>query len=683
MNVKHRSCTGGTGAQGCSGAVHLRARICYPDAGRRCRAVAGLDRNLGRDCRRAASGPAGPRRGAHGAADREPELHAEGRPAKNPHNDVELVGAPLKQVGFSVTILKDAIYKQMDSALKRYATEVRRAGRGTLSFFYYSGHGVANPENQLNYLIPVDVADADDDKVWFESLQQNVIIDLLSRQAQNATHYVVFDACRNELNVGGSAAKSLGTDKGFVPVADTSGLLIAYATAPKKTASDAGQGGGPYAKALAEELVRPGVESVSMFRNVQIRVKQSIGQDPWLWFPSLPPVYLAGRDQPATPSPAPAAPARTSDAAEAWSVAEKSTDPAVLEAYIRRFGETFYGDLAKSRLATMRDERQRVALLQKQEEDRKRAKADAAAKATEAKHRADDEAAARARAAADLRSRGETAKGDPALTVKPGSGQSFRDCPDCPEMVVVPAGSFMMGSPENEEGRSGNEGPQRRVTIARPFAVGKFEVTFAEWDACVSEGGCTHRPDNTWGRGRRPAMNVSWDDITKQFLPWLATKAGRSYRLLTEAEWEYAARAGKTTPFSFGATISADQANYNGTFVYGNGVKGAYRQFSIEVGSLNKPNAWGLHDMHGNASEWVEDCWHDNFDDAPSDGSAWASQCSEANRRVHRGGSWRHGPVPLRSASRSRFTSYNRDVDGSVPGRGVGGGAAAFVGGSP
>lgn len=169
-------------------------------------------------------------------------------PLINPHNDVDLVEASLRTLGFKVTVVKDASYKAMDSALKRYVTEVRRAGRSAVSLFYYSGHGVANPETQINYLIPVDVADADDDKVWYESFQHGTIIDLLSKQASAATHYLVFDACRNELNVSGANAKALGSDKGFVPVSETSGLLIAYATAPKRTASDVGDGGGPYAR---------------------------------------------------------------------------------------------------------------------------------------------------------------------------------------------------------------------------------------------------------------------------------------------------------------------------------------------------------------------------------------------------------------------------------------------------
>jgi hypothetical protein len=171
-------------------------------------------------------------------------------------------------------------------------------------------------------------------------------------------------------------------------------------------------------------------------------------------------------------------------------------------------------------------------------------------------------------------------------------------------MVVVPAGSFTMGSPPSEEGRSDSEGPQHRVTIARPFAVGKFEVTFAEWDACVAAGGCSHRPgDQGWGRGNRPVIDVSWNDITQQYLPWLSRKTGKTYRLLSEAEWEYAARAGTTTAFSTGRTITPEQANFDGNYTYGGSAKGVYRSKTVEVGSF-PPNAFGLFDMHGNLWEW-------------------------------------------------------------------------------
>jgi len=269
-----------------------------------------------------------------------------------------------------------------------------------------------------------------------------------------------------------------------------------------------------------------------------------------------------------------------------------------------------------------------------------RAKAEAEAKrqaALAAQAKRDLQKAEEGRRIAGLKS-GQEHKHAEAETLK----SAFRDCPDvCPEMVAVPAGEFTMGSPPGEEGRGSAEGPQRKVTIARPFAVGKYEVTFAEWDACVAAGGCKHTPtDSGWGRGKRPVVNVSWNDITKEYLPWLSRNTGTTYRLPTEAEWEYAARAGTTTPFSVGRMITTKQANFEG-------------KRTVEVGSF-PPNAFGLHDMHGNVWEWVQDCWNANYSGAPSDGSAWTT--GDCGRRVLRGGSGVNYPQDLRSADRFRFT---------------------------
>jgi formylglycine-generating enzyme required for sulfatase activity len=237
---------------------------------------------------------------------------------------------------------------------------------------------------------------------------------------------------------------------------------------------------------------------------------------------------------------------------------------------------------------------------------------------------------------------------------------TFKDCADCPEMVVVPAGEFLMGSPDGESDRLDAEGPRHRVTISKTLAVGKYEVTFAEWDACTTDGGCQHKPrDLGWGRGRRPVINISWDDITKEYLPWLSRKAGHPYRLLTEAEWEYAARAATTTPFSTGGTISTQQANFDGTSTYGGGAKGEYRQRTLEVGSF-PPNGFDLHDMHGNVWEWVVDCYVDSYDSAPSDGSAVTEVLGCP--RVLRGGSWIDAPRVLRSAYRGRVPSGTRFI---------------------
>ena len=229
---------------------------------------------------------------------------------------------------------------------------------------------------------------------------------------------------------------------------------------------------------------------------------------------------------------------------------------------------------------------------------------------------------------------------------------AFRDCQECPEMVPVPAGSFMMGSPSGEKGRSGDEGPRHRVTISKPFAVGKYEVTFAEWDACVAAGNCGgHRLVAHWGRGRRPVINVSWRNA-QTYVKWLSKKTGKRYRLLSEAEWEYAARAGTTTRYSWGDDIGYNRANCNGCGSRWDDKKTA------PVGSF-PANAFGLHDAHGNVWEWVADCWIENYIGAPSDGSVWANgDCR--GKHVLRGGSWLDKPRNLRSAKRKRNWPYDQ-----------------------
>jgi formylglycine-generating enzyme required for sulfatase activity len=231
-----------------------------------------------------------------------------------------------------------------------------------------------------------------------------------------------------------------------------------------------------------------------------------------------------------------------------------------------------------------------------------------------------------------------------------------------PEMVLIPAGSFLMGSSANEPERTNNEGPQHQVQVPA-FELGNYEVTFEQWDACVTFGGCTHRPgDRGWGRGTRPVINVSWDDA-QEYVKWLSTRTGKHYRLPSEAEWEYAARAGTTTPFSTGNCITTTQANYDGNDDYaGCGAKtGFYLRQTQPVGSY-PANRWGLYDMHGNAREWVQDCWHDSYIGAPQDGSAWLDVCGTSGRRVLRGGSCFSYPQILRSAYRFGNVSVYRSM---------------------
>ncbi len=255
--------------------------------------------------------------------------------------------------------------------------------------------------------------------------------------------------------------------------------------------------------------------------------------------------------------------------------------------------------------------------------------------------------------------------------IKPGSGESFKDCPDCPEMVVVPPGSFVMGSPASEPGRLPRESPQHNVTIAAPFAVGKFAVTFAEWDACVADGGCgSYRPDDGgWGRGGRPVINVNWHD-SKRYAAWLSKKTGNAYRLLSEAEREYVARAGTTAPFWWGSSITLEQANYGGSSAKGignyyayakTGKKYKFPEKTLPVKSFD-PNPWGLYQVHGNVREWVEDCWSGSYQGAPADGSPWTG--GDCGYRILRGGSWHSGPGYLRAAARDYMVPGTSDDTG-------------------
>jgi len=203
-------------------------------------------------------------------------------------------------------------------------------------------------------------------------------------------------------------------------------------------------------------------------------------------------------------------------------------------------------------------------------------------------------------------------------------GQEFDDCAGagwCPRMIVIPSGGIMMGDDTNAETQ-----PRHLATVER-FAVGKFELTFAEWDACVNGGGCRQfsPADEGWGRGRRPVINVSWDDA-QQYVQWLSGATGRHYRLLTEAEWEFSARAFTQTAYYTGANFTSADGNVHSAAMRTRPV-GTYA-----------PNPFGLHDLNGNVSEWVQDCWHDNYDGAPTDGSAWTG--GDCTYRTVRGDSW-------------------------------------------
>ena len=560
-------------------------------------------------------------------------------------NDAADMAATLKGLGFKViegTV--DLDKASMDHKIRDFSEALTGAEAGV---FFYAGH--AFQLNGTNYLVPVDARLENERSVDFEAVR----LDLIQRTMEQATktNVLFLDACRdnpfvrNLATAYGTRSRSGAVPKGLAAAEAGKGTLISYSTQPGNVADDSVElpdktmsRNSPFTGALVKRIAASGDDLLSILTDVRNEVMSLTEerQVPWehtslrrkFRFIETP----AAVEAPTTPL--------VSEAQRRWSLIQNSDDLAALEAFRQQYGATdpLYDQLAARRIEALR---RRLANLETPSPDGQKLPAVPGAVCTGV----------------------EALVGQEKRCLKPGD--SFKDCEICPEMVVVPAGRFKMGSPAAEDHRYDHEGPQHNVTISKPFAVGKFELTFAEWDACLTDGGCKYKPlderqrptGQDWDRDKRPVVLVSWNDLTKEYLPWLSKLTGKTYRLLSEAEWEYAARAGTTTPFSTGATITSSDANIDGTRTYGGSALGISRGSTVDVGSF-KPNAFGIYDMHGNVYEWVEDCYSDNYDGAPTDGSARAgASCS----RIVRGGSWMYGDEGNRSAYRLRLRPVHRD----------------------
>jgi formylglycine-generating enzyme required for sulfatase activity len=582
----------------------------------------------------------------------------------NPLNDIRIVGDALKAVGFEVMKpVQNGRHDEMLTVIYEFASKLKAAGPNAVGFLYYSGHGIASAGE--NYLIPTDVDEPSTLQLNVHGVKHSQILSILRSEAPNAAHYLVLDACRNTL-------QGARGGKGFVPIDHQSGVLLAFAAEPGKTASDTGQGSGPYAAALAAELVRPGQNDLLMFHKVRVAVMAKTGGDQVPWtedgIQRAERIMFGGEANTApvtTPSPPPTQP-QTSEAERVWPLVRDTTNPAILEDFINRYGDTIFATLARARIEELKQQQAAMAAPQKAP--------------TPAPPRSSQPAAAIMPTSPPITPPTITSPKVPEVGqcdgVKAQVGNesrclrqkdSFKDCPVCPEMIVIPPGEITMGSNDGES----YEQPVHRVTIARPFAVGKFTVTFAEWDACVTDGGCKYSPDDHgWGREKRPVIYVSWDDATQEYLPWLTRRTGKTYRLLSEAEWEYAARAGSSRKYSWGDQIGRNRAHCIGC--------GSQRSPSprgrvsdndnncvsptlcstAPVGSF-EANAFGLYDMHGNVWQWVQDNWHPNYQGAPTDGTVWSG--GDSSFRVFRGGSFIGTPLFLRSANRVGNQPNGRD----------------------
>jgi formylglycine-generating enzyme required for sulfatase activity len=521
----------------------------------------------------------------------------------NAARDAEVVGDALEAAGFEVQRLVDPSKRDFLAAVTDFAARLRDAGEGGVGVFYFAGHGAQGRpplERDIeNYLIPVDADLVTEADLESEALGLSRISAALSAGDGGAV-ILILDACRDFALP--QADRGAFNVRGLAEAKAAPGMLVAYSTRPGGVADDGPSGGnGPYAAALAREVRDARADRIE---DVLIAVRNEVltatggDQQPWENSSLTNPVWIGG------------SPVLSSSADQiVFAALNGECEYAV---FVRDYPSSALAGLARTRArgATPCDESSNGVV------------GGPSAPAHE------DLAAAAFAAAASGASVAE---------------RVFAECADCPAMMAIPSGSFRMGSPAGEAGREDDEddragpgGEQPRVTIPA-FAVGRYEVTFAEWDACAADGGCSLRPEDHWGRGSQPANHVAWEDA-QEYVRWLSAKTGETYRLLTEAEWEYAARAETSGPFSFHGAMAADDANFNG-------------ERTVEVGSY-PANAFGLHDMHGNVFEWVEDCYAASYADAPTDGSAvTAESCTE---RVMRGGSWNYDPSRHRSANRAK-----------------------------
>jgi formylglycine-generating enzyme required for sulfatase activity len=510
----------------------------------------------------------------------------------NPTNDARLIGETLEKLGFTVEILLDADQRAMKRAISAFGERLERAGKDGIGLFYYAGHGMS--VNGTDYLIPVQAEIAREPDVESEAVRADWVLAQME-YARNLVNIVVLDACRN--NPLTRSFRSLS--RGLVGLQrQVVGTYVAYSADYGQVAEDGAGANSPFAEALARNLPTPAVDIDLMFRNVRGAVLQATGgrQLPKSENSLTGAFHLIPEDVPATPAPAFTASAGADKEAMFWAAIGASEDPVDYAAYLEQFPEGTFARLAKRKLDSLMPG---LGMME-----------------------------------------GEPARASPPgrPPTPPSAGTTFRDCESCPLMTVLPAGAFTMGSPSYEAGRDMDEEPQRAIEVPS-FAIGIFEITFAEWDACLAAGGCNrHAPDDMgWGRGSRPVVNVDHGDA-EAYAAWLSRKTGQSYRLPSEAEWEYAARAGTSTPYAFDATLQQSDANFGGTLGR-----------TMPVGSY-RANAFGLYDMHGNAAEWVADCWLAHYGDGPTDADARITTPCKA--RLVRGGSALNSAANLRSAAR-------------------------------
>ena len=576
----------------------------------------------------------------------------EDSPLANPVNDARLMAETLRGLGFEVIERTDADQKEMKLAIFELGDRLEAAGKDAVGLFFYAGHGVQ--VDGQNYLIPLNAQISRERHVAIEAVGASWVLGQMEF-AGNRVNFVILDACRNNPLTRGFRSQLRGLARMDAPT----GSLVAYSTGPGDVAVDGDGTNSPYTLALSQVMQTPGLPAEKVFKLVRDAVREETKgeQTPWEessmtgadFYFKIDASVTVGTTETTTPS------ASDTEATERlfWETIKDKTDSASFEVYLAEYPNGRFAALARLRVKQLK-EAQTAAVVPPPTPTP------------------------------------STGAIEPAVGVYPKSynpGDTFKDCDVCPEMVVIPAGSLMMGSPQHEKDRDEDEGPVHRVQVPS-FALGKYEVTRGQFaafardtgysaggDCYVDKGGGDFgklssknwRDPNFSQTDRDPVVCVNWHDA-KAYVEWLGRATGMSYRLPSESEWEFAGRAGTTEARYWGNDPDAACKSAN---VHDRTSKSMNRYdwphhictdghaHTAPVGSF-RSNGFGLYDVLGNVWEWVEDCWNDSYSGAPSDGSAWSR--GECEMRVLRGGSWSIGPGLVRSAYRGWSGSDDRDL---------------------
>ena len=566
-------------------------------------------------------------------------------------SDAKDMAEALKKLGFETVLGVDLDQDQFASTMETFARALDGADIG---LFFYAGHGLQIDER--NYLVSVNAQLGNEFLISSETIALDAIVRLM--ESKVATNIVLLDASRsNPLteNLRRSLAamrRSTTLGKGLARVETANrDTMVAYAAAPGQEAADGGEGNSPFTAALLKRIAEPGLEISVMLKQVTADVREAtrdrqrpqqlgdMSRRVYFAAPRTPPPRRRGRARP-TPSPPREVQSAEDRSLEIafWTSARTANECDAIRAYLLRYPKGVFVELARL------SEDPAVQAGAHRDDGRNGTAAGAASRAAAGRAQAAGSCAVAGpavragepRAAAGCRRQAAGKSGAAAA-----AANSFRDCERCPEMINLPGGQFTMGSNDDP-----SERPPHEVTVA-PFALGRYPVTIGEWRHCVADKACGYAPS---GDDNLPVYNVSWTDA-QEYVSWLSRTTQKKYRLPSESEWEYAARAGTTTRYWWGDSLLPGKAACKGCGTDANA------DLPMRVGAF-AANPLGLHDMTGSVAQWVADCWTKDHQGAPRNGAA--RELPNCRRYVLRGGSWKNDPGYLRSASRDHYDAAVR-----------------------